>query len=127
MAINNFILATALKLAKIQVIHSLPGRLRLKLPGLSRFKNNIKNHDESNLIPYKLKGILKVEVSVLTSKVLITYDVQQVTETEIVNWMSRLREILVKKLMSGNDFQSQEVTEEILSELKNDGYEMEKY
>ncbi len=127
MAINNFILATALKFAKIQVVHSLPGRLRLKLPGLSRFKYDIKDQDESNLIPYKLKGIQKVEVSVLTSKVLITYDEKQVTETEIVEWMTRLREILITKLMGKADFQSPEVTEEILTELKDDGYEMEKY
>jgi copper chaperone CopZ len=127
LALNNYILASALKFAKIQVVHSLPGRVRLKLPGLSRFKNDIKDQDESKLIPYKLKGIQKVEVSVLTSKVLITYDENQVTESEIVNWMSRLREILIQKLMAGTDFQSPEVTEEILTALKNDGYEMEKY
>lgn len=127
MALNKIILATALKLAKIQVVHSLPGRLRLKLPGLSRFKDNIKNQDESSLIPYKLKGIHKVELSVLTSKVLITYDQHRLTEEEIIDWMSRLREILVEKLMSREDFQSPEVTEKILTELKNDGYEMEKY
>lgn len=127
MAINNFILATALKFAKIQVVHSLPGRLRLKLPGLSRFKDDIKNQGEAGLIPYKLKGIRKVEVSVLTSRVLITYDEHRLTEADIVGWMSRLREIIAKKLMAREDFRSPEITEQILTELKNDGYEMEKY
>jgi hypothetical protein len=126
LAINNLILATALRFAKIKVVHSLPGRLRLKLPGLSRFKDDLENQDAAQLIPYKLKGIDKVEVSILTSNVLITYDISLVSEETIISWMNKLREILVKKLMAKIDFQSPEVTNEILIELKNNGYEMEK-
>ena len=124
---NKLIIGTLLKFSKIKVVHSLPGRLRLKLPGLSKFKDEKLPDDRSSLIPWKLKGINTIDFNLLTSKVLITYDDKLTDENQILGWLNRLREIIVQKLLSNKDNKAPDVIKEIVEELNKDGYEMEKY
>jgi copper chaperone CopZ len=123
---ENFLLATLLKFAKIKVVHSTPGRLRLKLPGLRKTQSFIEQSGEGEtLLNYKLKGIHSIDFSFLTSKVLILYDTDQTSEKEIIGWLERLREIVIGKISEGVTTIDKQTINDVILKLEKSGYEVE--
>ncbi len=92
----NIFKSTMLYFYKIKIIHSIPGRLRVSVPGLELIPHEAKEYETylSDLIKLK-KGIQDISYSYMTNKVLFLYDTSCITDKEIVQWL----EIIMKTLM----------------------------
>ena len=81
-------------LSRPRVIHALPGRLRLHVPSLKRWGHD---HDELVSLVARLlttpEGIYEVSPCVITGNVLILYDVDQLSENELVAFLASLLQI----------------------------------
>ncbi|AAL95385.1 hypothetical protein C7Y58_08960 [Fusobacterium nucleatum subsp. nucleatum ATCC 25586] len=81
---------------KVKVVHSIPGRIRLLIPSLDKFPEQMKKHEHYITTIIKLKnGIKSVEFSYLTSKILIEYDKMKLKEQDIVDWLNKIWKIIV--------------------------------
>ena len=94
--LKNLLKKTYLMFNKVKVVHSIPGRVRLLIPSLDKFPEQMKKYESYITGIIKLKtGINNIEYSYLTSKVLIEYDKTKVNEEDIVNWLNKIWEIIV--------------------------------
>ena len=94
--LKNILKKTYLIFNKIKVVHSMPGRIRLLIPSLDKFPEQMKKHEHYITTVIKLKnGIKSVEYSYLTSKVLIEYDKAKLKEQDIVDWLNKIWKIIV--------------------------------
>ena len=94
--LKNILKKTYLIFNKIKVVHSMPGRIRLLIPSLDKFPEQMKKHEHYITAIIKLKnGIKSVEYSYLTSKVLIEYDKAKLKEQDIVDWLNKIWKIIV--------------------------------
>ena len=122
---SKFLTDLALKLSNIQVVHSIPGRLRVKIPGLDLAESSL---SEINAIHpsgiFKLKGIEKLEFSFLTSKLLIHYNQELINEERILRFLKIVRELLVEKAQEKNMVITAESIAEIIEKLKAKGFEL---
>lgn len=81
---------------KVKIVHSIPGRIRLFIPALDKFPEQMKKYEHYITAIIKLKsGIKSVEYSYLTSKILIEYDKIKLKEQDIVNWLDKIWKIIV--------------------------------
>ena len=89
--LENFFKATYLMLNQIRVVHSIPGRLRLFVPNLSKVPEELKKYDdEVKKFFLSKKGIKSVEYSYITNKILLYYDPNLISEKEILEWMNKV-------------------------------------
>lgn len=94
--LKNILKQTYLMFNKVKVVHSIPGRIRLLIPSLDKFPEQMKKHEHYITAIIKLKnGIKSVEYSYLTSKVLIEYDKDKLKEQDIVDWLNKIWKIIV--------------------------------
>lgn len=109
------ILTTAyLKLNKIKVVSSIPGRLRLLIPNLNKIPKDMQKYDyyTTNLLK-SLGGIESVEYSFLTNKVLITYDQNKINETKIVYFLNRAMKIIAENYKQYEDMDKKDVVKNL--------------
>ena len=93
---KNILKKTYLMFNKVKIVHSIPGRIRLLIPSLDKFPEQMKKHEHYITAIIKLKnGIKSVEYSYLTSKVLIEYDKDKLKEQDIVAWLNKIWKIIV--------------------------------
>ena len=70
---------------KFKVVHSIPGRLRLKVNNASKIPQEAKEYDKYVVQGLKmLDGIKDVEFNYITGSVVITYDTKKTYEEKIV-------------------------------------------
>ena len=94
--LKNILKQTYLMFNKVKVVHSIPGRVRLLIPSLDKFPEQMKKHEHYITTIIKLKnGIKSVEFSYLTSKILIEYDKMKLKEQDIVDWLNKIWKIIV--------------------------------
>ena len=94
--LKNILKQTYLMFNKVKVVHSIPGRIRLLIPSLDKFPEQMKKHEHYITTIIKLKnGIKSVEFSYLTSKILIEYDKTKLNEQNIVDWLNKIWKIIV--------------------------------
>ena len=94
--LKNILKQTYLMFNKVKVVHSIPGRIRLLIPSLDKFPEQMKKHEHYITTSIKLKnGIKSVEFSYLTSKILIEYDKMKLKEQDIVDWLNKIWKIIV--------------------------------
>ena len=94
--LKNLLKKTYLMFNKVKIVHSIPGRVRLLIPSLDKFPEQMKKYESYITGIIKLKtGINNIEYSYLTSKVLIEYDITKLNEEDIVNWLNKIWEIIV--------------------------------
>lgn len=81
---------------QLKIVHSIPGRLRLFVSGLSNIPEEMRKHEHytTDLILSK-EGIQSIEYSYLTNKVLIHYDEKVIQDKEIVSWLNAVWKIIV--------------------------------
>ena len=127
--INHYVKIFLLGLSKIKVVHSIPGRLRLKIDGLEKVRYFFRDNEDIplNFNFYRLYGIKNIEFSPHTANILIEYDAVILRENQIINWVTRLKEIIIQKFTSGEGNISQQTIDDIGLELRKEGYEMEEY
>ena len=95
--LENFFKATYLMLNQIRVVHSIPGRLRLFVPNLSKIPEELKKYDEEvKKIILSKKGIKSVEYSYITNKILIYYNINLISEKEILEWINKTWKTIIE-------------------------------
>ena len=95
--LENFFRTTYLMFNQIKVVHSIPGRLRLFVPNLSKVPEELKKYDnEVKKLILSKKGIKSVEYSYITNKILLYYDPNLISEKEILEWMNKVWKTVVK-------------------------------
>lgn len=84
-------------LFKINVVSSIPGRLRLKIPKYAEFLKQLNLRDEDVVNSIKLiNGIYSVEANIITEKILILYDFNVLNEVKIVTAINNvIRNVIV--------------------------------
>ena len=93
---KNILKKTYLMFNKVKVVHSIPGRIRLFIPSLDKFPEQMKKYEHYITAIIKLKdGIKSVEYSYLTSKILIEYDKMKLKEQDIAEWLNKIWKIIV--------------------------------
>ena len=95
--LENFFKATYLMFNQIKVVHSIPGRFRLFVPNLSKIPEELKKYDEEvkKIILLK-KGIKSVEYSYITNKILIYYNINLISEKEILEWINKIWKTIIE-------------------------------
>ena len=89
--LENFFRTTYLMFNQIKVVHSIPGRLRLFVPNLSKVPEELKKYDnEVKKLILSKKGIKSVEYSYITNKILLYYDPNLISEKEILEWINKV-------------------------------------
>lgn len=89
--LENFFRTTYLIFNQIKVVHSIPGRLRLFVPNLSKVPEELKKYDnEVKKLILSKKGIKSVEYSYITNKILLYYDPNLISEKGILEWMNKV-------------------------------------
>ena len=82
---------------QVKVVHRLPGRLRLSVPLLERVPSEwLRYKSDLTKIIKRRQGIEDLELSIVTGRVLIHYDPQQITPTRVLQWMRRVATMLSK-------------------------------
>lgn len=71
-------------LYKVQVIHSLPGRLRLHIPYIKKIPTEWQLEENYFTVAQRIKGINKVEVCYKTANALVLYDNQKLSPEDVV-------------------------------------------
>lgn len=86
---NSFLKTAFFYFNKIKVVHSIPGRLRLYIPGMEKIPNEMRKYDyyTTNLIKLH-NGIEDISYSYITGKILLTYDAKKTNEKKIVDWLN---------------------------------------
>ena len=80
---------------QLKIVHRLPGRLRLSVPMLDRVPSEWLHHKTDLIQIIKRRpGIEDLELSIVTGRVLIHYDPQQITPTRVLQWMRRVATML---------------------------------
>lgn len=111
---NSLLKSAFLYFNKIKVVHSIPGRLRLQIPGLDKVPENMRKYEHYTTSIIKMcKGIEDISYSYITSKVLVTYNPQVTNEKEIVNWLN----YVWKKIVENEDVYNKLSVEEIEENL----------
>jgi len=87
-----------LLLAKPRIVHSIPGRVRLKVPLLKKIDK--KHHEYAPLVCRLLTipdGIDSVSASPVSGTVLLHYDANSVSEQELMQFISSLTRVIVEQ------------------------------
>ncbi|MEI6856262.1 HMA2 domain-containing protein [Psychrilyobacter sp.] len=111
--------STFLYFNKIKVVHSLPGRLRLSVPGLNQVPEEFKKFEPNLTKLIKLVGgVEEVTYSYVTHKVLLKYNPKKVTEKDILNWIDLVWKEVVKKESAIDEDNIEKQLPEIYEEIK---------
>ena len=95
--LENFFKATYLMLNQIRVVHSIPGRLRLFVPNLSKVPEELKKYDgEVKKLILSKKGLKSVEYSYITNKNLLYYNSNLISEKEILEWINKVWKTVIE-------------------------------
>ncbi|BBM46849.1 hypothetical protein HMPREF3180_02362 [Leptotrichia wadei] len=95
--LENFFKATYLMLNQIRVVHSIPGRLRLFVPNLSKVPEELKKYDgEVKKLILSKKGLKSVEYSYITNKILLYYNSNLISEKEILEWINKVWKTVIE-------------------------------
>jgi|GEM_PF-2932694 len=127
--VKKWIAKAAVKMAGVTVVHSIPGRLRIRIAGWSKVTDFLKTKQDipDRVYLYKLKGIETFDLNPLTSKALITYDSSSLSDKDILSWLNRLQELVVEYMMQGGYQVGQEMIDRIAAKLTEEGYVLEKF
>ena len=95
--LENFFKATYLMLNQIRVVHSIPGRLRLFVPNLSKVPEELKKYDgEVKKLILSKNGLKSVEYSYITNKILLYYNSNLISEKEILEWINKVWKTVIE-------------------------------
>ncbi len=75
----------------IEVVHHLPGRLRLYIPLLEGLPPNWLKYQSDLIEIIKLReGIVDIELSIISGRALICYDPAKTNQTQVLQWLRTL-------------------------------------
>ncbi|MDF2922125.1 MAG: hypothetical protein K0R57_1039 [Paenibacillaceae bacterium] len=86
------------QLVRVKVVHSIPGRLRLKLTHPGNGSQALKEYEQYVEQALKLlPGITSVSCNGVLGTILLEYDAEQVYEGKIVRWANKIIEIGIEQ------------------------------
>lgn len=86
-------------ISKIKVTHSLPGRVRIKLPYLNKVPLENRNHDELISRAIKiLNGVETININYSLGTVLVTYNTSLLYEKKLLSWIETVIRICIDNL-----------------------------
>ena len=95
--LENFFKATYLMLKQKRLVHSIPGRLRIFVPNLSKVPEELKKYDgEVKKLILSKKGLKSVEYSYITNKILLYYNSNLISEKEILEWINKVWKTVIE-------------------------------
>lgn len=79
---------------KIKVVHSIPGRIRLKLSNMTKLPKECKFYDNylKGAITM-IEGIEEVNFNYIIGTIIIKYNINKVYEIKILKWLDKIVEI----------------------------------
>lgn len=99
---------------KIQVIHSLPGRLRISLPQIKNLSQHFRQEEEIiNSIFLALPGIENIVVSYLAGTALINYNPNVTNEKKILAYLKKILSIIYRNQKDFTNLSLTDVKKEI--------------
>jgi copper chaperone CopZ len=85
--------------AKFKVVHSIPGRIRLKVSNSSKIPKEAREYDKYVIQGVKiLDGIENIEFNYITGSVLINYDTNKVYEEKVIRWINKVLDIVLQDI-----------------------------
>ncbi|GAA0781566.1 HMA2 domain-containing protein [Hathewaya limosa] len=85
--------------AKVKVVHSIPGRLRLKVPTSVKVPEEFREYDKFVIEGVKnLDGITNISFNYIIGTILVNYDTEKVYEEKVLRWINKVVEITVDNL-----------------------------
>ncbi|WMJ81900.1 hypothetical protein RBU49_06540 [Clostridium sp. MB40-C1] len=86
--------------AKVKIIHSMPGRIRLKVPNLNKVPEEFRNYDKFFIKAIRiLDGIEDISMNYLIGTTLITYNSKVVYEEKIMRWIKIIIDIGINNII----------------------------
>lgn len=111
--------------SSVKVLHEIPGRLRIKIPGLKyaeKFATEEAIH--ASFKQYKLYGVKDIQINFITSSILVFYDTEKTNKENIVQFLNKMQESLLNWIAKNKSIGEKEF-ENIITELKNNGFKFE--
>ena len=85
--------------AKFKVVHSRPGRIRLKINNASKIPKEATMYDKYVIEGIKiLDGIDNIEFNYITGSVIITYNPDKLNEKIVINWINHVLNIVLENI-----------------------------
>lgn len=86
-------------LSKINVVHSIPGRIRLKIPFLDKVPPNYRLYDNYILEALKiLHGIENLSINYVLGTAVITYNTDELYEKKVLAWINEIINVCTSNL-----------------------------
>lgn len=83
-------------LSRIKVVHSLPGRVRIKVNNLNSVPDKYRKYDEEISRGMKiLDGIDDVSINYVLGTILISYDTNKLYEKKVLSWVKEFAYICI--------------------------------
>ncbi len=97
-----------IKFSRISVVHSLPGRVRLHVPGLKKVPDEYK-HLETELLELVtlLPGVTDLSLCFVSGRALLHYDAEAISEPRLVDWFNEVWDVLATELTNRQDLQDE--------------------
>ncbi len=84
---------------KFKVVHSIPGRIRLKINNASKIPKEAAMYDKYVIEGIKiLDGIDNIEFNYMTGSVLITYNPNKLCEEIVIKWINHVLNIVLENI-----------------------------
>ena len=91
--------------AKFKVVHSIPGRIRLKINNASKIPKEAAMYDKYVIEGIKiLDGIDNIEFNYMTGSVLITYNPNKLSEKIVIKWINHVLNIVLENINFIHEF-----------------------
>lgn len=106
------------KLLEFKVIEGVPGRMSLKSKAPENIYNQLEPYDKYlKRATLLLDGIDEVEFNYNTGTVLILYDIKEIQEIKVLNWVNKIAEIGMENQETIEEYSNMDIGElEILLE-----------
>ena len=91
--------------AKFKVVHSIPGRIRLKINNALKIPKEAAMYDKYVIEGIKiLDGIDNIEFNYMTGSVLITYNPNKLSEEIVIKWINHVLNIVLENINFIHEF-----------------------
>lgn len=109
-----------IKFSKIKVVHSLPGRVRLQIPGLKQVPEEYRHLEEELLdLATLLPGVTDLSLCFVTGRALLHYDGNVIDEKALVAWFNRVWDTMAAELSGRDDLADEaEILDHARKELR---------
>ncbi len=97
---KKFLATQFFKFSKMKVVHSIPGRIRLSVPGLKMVDSSFIHFEEELIeILKELRGVNDISLSSVSGKALVLYDPTIASEESILKKFSATWDTLIDTLL----------------------------